>query len=397
MGNNLAVIGLGYVGLPLALKASRSGFNVFGIDIDLDKVSLINQGLSTISDVNKEEIQLSIESGMFRASSNFQNVELADVVVICVPTPLDMDRNPDLTILEAAIKSVAQNVKEGTLVILESTVSPGTTREILIPKFYSYSETRARTLKFAFSPERIDPANKLWNVTNTPKVVSGIDKQSTQAAVEFYSKLVNKIHICSSPEIAELSKLLENSFRYINISFINEFRELCNKLGVEVNEVIEASATKPYGFMPFYPSTGVGGHCIPVDPLYLSDKARKVGATAKFIDLADSVNISQPEFFVKWADKKINGLSHKRVIVIGVSYKPNVTDVRETPVKALILALRQNGAQVFWHDDLVKEWNGEKSSNLDGEYDLAILATRHDYLDMKVLGNTPLISTGSSI
>jgi UDP-N-acetyl-D-glucosamine dehydrogenase len=227
--------------------------------------------------------------------------------------------------------------------------------------------------------------------------VSGIDKQSTQAAVEFYSKLVNKIHICSSPEIAELSKLLENSFRYINISFINEFRELCNKLGVEVNEVIEASATKPYGFMPFYPSTGVGGHCIPVDPLYLSDKARKVGATAKFIDLADSVNISQPEFFVKWADKKINGLSHKRVIVIGVSYKPNVTDVRETPVKALILALRQNGAQVFWHDELVKEWNGEKSSNLDGEYDLAILATRHDYLDMKVLGNTPLISTGSSI
>jgi UDP-N-acetyl-D-glucosamine dehydrogenase len=397
MGNNLAVIGLGYVGLPLALKASRSGFNVFGIDIDLDKVSLINQGLSTISDVNKEEIQLSIESGMFRASSNFQNVELADVVVICVPTPLDKDRNPDLTILEAAIKSVAQNVKEGTLVILESTVSPGTTREILIPKFYSCSETRARTLKFAFSPERIDPANKLWNVTNTPKVVSGIDKQSTQAAVEFYSKLVNKIHICSSPEIAELSKLLENSFRYINISFINEFRELCNKLGVEVNEVIEASATKPYGFMPFYPSTGVGGHCIPVDPLYLSDKARKVGATAKFIDLADSVNISQPEFFVKWADKKINGLSHKRVIVIGVSYKPNVTDVRETPVKALILALRQNGAQVFWHDDLVKEWNGEKSSNLDGEYDLAILATRHDYLDMKVLGNTPLISTGSSI
>jgi UDP-N-acetyl-D-glucosamine dehydrogenase len=397
MENNLAVIGLGYVGLPLALKASRSGFNVFGIDIDSDKINLINQGLSMILDVNNEEIQLSLDSGMFRASSNFKNINLADVVVICVPTPLDFDRNPDLTILEAAIMSVAQNVKEGTLVIVESTVSPGTTREIVIPKFYSYSEKKARTLKFAFSPERIDPANQLWNVVNTPKVVSGIDKQSTQAAVEFYSKIVNKIHICSSLEIAELSKLLENSFRYINISFINEFREFCNKFGVDVNEVIEASATKPYGFMPFFPSTGVGGHCIPVDPLYLAEKARKVGASSKFIDLADSVNISLPEFFVKWADKKINGLTDKKVIVIGVSYKPNVTDVRETPVKALILALRENGAKVFWHDDLVKEWNGEKSSNLDEEYDLAILATQHDYLDLKILGDTPLISTRNSI
>ncbi len=397
MGHNLAVIGLGYVGLPLALDASRSGYNVVGIDIDLDKVNSINLGKSLISGLTDNQIKFGLNSGKFRASSNFKDLESADTIVICVPTPLDLYRNPDLTILESAIDNIAESVKEGSLIILESTVSPGTTREIMIPKFYNQNEQKAKTLKFAFSPERIDPANKLWNLVNTPKIVSGIDKRSTEAAVNFYSKFISKIHTCATPEIAELSKLLENSFRYINISFINEFRELCNKLGVEVQEVIEAASTKPYGFMAFYPSTGVGGHCIPVDPQYLSAKAQKVGATSKFIDLANSVNESQAEFFVRWADKRINGLSKKKIIVIGVSYKPNVSDVRETPVAALISALRNEGAEVFWNDDLVKEWNGEKSSPLSDKYDLAIIAVPHSNLDLGPLRDMPIINTRNSI
>jgi UDP-N-acetyl-D-glucosamine dehydrogenase len=248
-----------------------------------------------------------------------------------------------------------------------------------------------------YSPERIDPSNKKWNLKNTPKIVAGLNPIATKQARDFYSKFVDNIVECESPEVAELAKLLENTFRYVNISFINELSIFCRSLGVDINQVIAAASTKPYGFMPFYPSIGVGGHCIPVDPLYLSDKARTLGVQTKFIDLADEINTQMPNFFVKAASERIGGLRGKKVLVIGVSYKPNIADVRETSVTALIFGLREEGAKVFWHDDLVKEWNKEKSNPLDQGYDLAILATPHDYLDLTKLGDVPILNTRGSI
>jgi UDP-N-acetyl-D-glucosamine dehydrogenase len=239
--------------------------------------------------------------------------------------------------------------------------------------------------------------NLHWKIKNTPKIVAGMTSEAKNLAVKFYSEFIDEVIECESIEVAETAKLLENSFRFINISFINELSIFCQKLGINLNEVVNAAATKPYGFMPFYPSIGIGGHCIPVDPLYLANKAREIGAPTRFIDLADQINQEMPGYFVGRSEEKIGGLKGKKVLVIGVSYKPNVADVRETPVEALILGLKNKGAEVFWHDDLVKEWNAEKSVALSNEYDLAIIATPHDYLDLSKLGNVPILNTRGSI
>ncbi len=285
----------------------------------------------------------------------------------------------------------------GTLVILESTVAPGTTRDFLAPLIKSVLHISTNEIDLAFYPERIDPLNRNWNLKNTPKIVAGLTDQSRKKAVDFYSRFVDEVIECESLEIAETAKLLENSFRLINISFINELSKLCHKLGIEITEVINAAATKPYGFMPFYPSLGVGGHCIPVDPLYLSSKASEVGAPIQLIELAAQINMSIPQYFVLRAEEKLRELKGKSILVVGVSYKPNVSDIRETPVEALILGLRLKGAQVFWHDDFVKEWKDEKSVALGDHYDLAIIATPHDYLDLTKLRNVPILNTRGSI
>jgi UDP-N-acetyl-D-glucosamine dehydrogenase len=324
-------------------------------------------------------------------------VKDCQVILICVPTPLSQAHQPDLSYVVDAVKSFAKYLSKGTLVILESTVEPGTTRNILIPLLEKVSGLERVEFHVAFSPERIDPANKQWGVRNTPKIVAGLTIEACEVAVTFYSKFVDEVIKCSSLEVAETAKLLENSFRLVNISFINELSIFCQKLDIDVNDVIKAASTKPYGFMPFYPSIGVGGHCIPVDPLYLANKAREIGAPTRFIDLADQINQEMPGYFVGRAEEKIGGLKGKKVLVIGVSYKPNVGDVRETPVKALVLRLKNKGAQVSWHDDLVKEWNGEKSVALSSGYDLAILATPHDYLDLTQLKNVPILNTQGSI
>lgn len=396
LSTTISVIGLGYVGLPLAILAAQSEYEVYGIDIDEVKVDLINSGKSPVEDISNLEIQNAI-SGKLKVGSDFSPVEGSSIVIICVPTPLDDDRKPDLSLIDAAVMSFAKYLSKSTLVILESTVQPGTTRDYLVSLILKYSSLTPSDFNVAYSPERIDPANKKWNLKNTPKIMAGLNPSATKQTKDFYSKFVDNIIECESPEVAELAKLLENTFRYVNISFVNELSIFCRSFGVDVNQVIAAASTKPYGFMPFYPSIGVGGHCIPVDPLYLSDKARSMGIQTKFIDLADDINTQMPNFFVKVANEKISGLRGKKVLVIGVSYKPNISDVRETPVKALIFALRKEGAQVFWHDDLVKEWNNEKSSPLDQGYDLAILATPHDYLNLQQIGNTPLINTRGSI
>ena len=397
MKNFIAVIGLGYVGLPLAAAAAKSGYTVIGVDLNIERVNKINSGISPIEDISSSEILDLVERGLLKANSDYSAIKGADVILICVPTPLTSEHQPDLTYLESAANSIGNNLSIGSLLILESTVAPGTTRNFLAPLIANGSGIDIVDLDIVFSPERIDPLNQKWNLKNTPKIIAGLTPKSRMRAVDFYSKFVDEVIESEEVEVAETAKLLENSFRLINISFINELSIFCQKLGININDVISAASTKPYGFMPFYPSIGIGGHCIPVDPLYLANKANEVGAPTKMIEIADRINQEMPGYFVGRAEEKIGGLKGKKVLVIGVSYKPNVADVRETPVEAFILGLKNKGAQVSWHDDLVKEWNGEKSVALSDEYDLAILATPHDYLDLTKLGDVPILNTRGSI
>lgn len=397
MKNKVIVIGLGYVGLPVAVAAAKSGCAVIGIDLNTEKVDSINRGISPVEDINNAQIQELISNGLFKACSEYAEIRDANIVLICVPTPLLKNQLPDLSMVESAARSISQYLMKGALVILESTVAPGTTRDFLAPLINSEFKIANNEIQLAFSPERIDPLNQNWNLKNTPKIVAGLTDDSRKSAVQFYSKFVDEVIECDSLEIAETAKLLENSFRLINISFINELSKLCYRLGIEVSKVINAAATKPYGFMPFYPSIGVGGHCIPVDPLYLSSKALEFGSPIQLIDLASQINLSMPQHFVLRAEEKLGELQGKRILVVGVSYKQNVSDVRETPVEMLILGLRQKGARVFWHDDFVKDWKGEKSVALTSDYDLAILATPHDYLDLNKLGDIPMLNTRESV
>ena len=275
---NVAIVGQGYVGLPLALAAVNVGHNVVGLDIDINKTELISSGKSPIEDISNKEISGALATKRYRLNSAIKFDSSIEVICVCVPTPLDKEHEPDLTILEAAVSAVSQSLKAGMLVIIESTIQPGTTREILLPLLEKGSGLTSDQFFLAYSPERIDPLNKEWNVKNTPKLVSGLTQESADKAQDFYKTFIEHTVICPSLEIAETAKLLENAFRFINISFINEVAMFCNKLGIDIKEVIASASTKPYGFMPFYPSIGVGGHCIPVDPIYLSSTATEIGS-----------------------------------------------------------------------------------------------------------------------
>jgi len=393
----VTVVGQGYVGLPLAIASVQAGHTVFGLDHNESKIALLISGHSIIEDLADGVIKKSIDSKLFVPTTDESVISSSDLVLICVPTPLSGDHKPDLTLLINAITTVGKNIKSGTLVIVESTIEPGTCRNILLPILLKESGLKLGEVEIAYSPERIDPSNKKWGIRNTPKLVAGLTEDSSKRASEFYGKFIESITICSSLEIAETAKLLENSFRFINISFINELAIFCQKIKIDINEVISAAATKPYGFMPFFPSIGVGGHCIPVDPLYLANAANAAGAPSRLIGLADQINQEMPGYFVGRAEEKIGGLKDKKVLVVGVSYKPNVADTRESPVEALISGLRGKGAQVTWHDDLVKVWKGEKSVALSSDFDLAIIATPHDYLDLSRLGNVLILNTRGSI
>ena len=394
--NEIAVIGQGYVGLPLALAASNCNEKVLGFDINQFRVANLQKKISDIEDISSLEISTAIDSKKYIPTSNPDDIKDADIFLICVPTPLDSRHTPDLTALMSATETVGKSIKPGSLVVIESTIQPGTTRKVVMPLLEKISGLKNTDFLLAFSPERIDPMNKKFTIKNTPKLVAGLTPGAAKKAKEFYSKFIDQVDICDSLEVAETAKLLENSFRLVNISFINELAMFCQKIGIDVNDVIKAASTKPYGFMPFYPSVGVGGHCIPVDPLYLAEAAREVGAPVRFIELADEINLGMPTYFVGRASEILGGLKDKKVLVIGVSYKPNVADIRETPVEALISGLKKSGAVVSWHDDLVKSWNGESSVELGSGFDLAILATPHDYLDLNLLGSTPLLNTRGS-
>ena len=397
MNKCVGVIGLGYVGLPLAIEVAKKSSSVIGIDIDKSKIELLKSGKSGIEDINTADLKFLSESSRLVVTSDYSKVALCDILLVCVPTPLSDERVPDLEPLLAAIRCIASYLTPGTLVIIESTVATGTTRNTVLPLLEELINFPPAQIEVAYSPERVDPSNKVWSLQNTPKLVSGITESSKMRAITFYSSFISEVIECESVEIAESAKLLENSFRFVNISFINEFRIFCNALGIDINKVIKAAGTKPYGFMEFYPSIGVGGHCIPVDPLYLSNKAREVGSPIKMIELADQINRDLPKYFVSRAEKKLNGLEGKKILVVGVSYKPNISDVRETPVLNLISALRSKGAQVSWHDDLVKSFNGEESTQLSNNFDLAIIATAHDYLDWSKIRNLPIITSRSSL
>ena len=393
----VTVIGQGYVGLPLAVAAANSGFTVYGFDVNDEKIASLKEGKSFIEDLSDQVIKACVDSQRYIPTTDQKIVEDSAIILICVPTPLSHDHKPDLSALISATNAVGKNLRAGSLVIIESTIEPGTCRTTLLPILIQESGLVESAFDLAYSPERIDPTNKKWGITNTPKLVAGLTDNAARRAEEFYGKFIESIIICSSLEIAETAKLLENSFRLVNISFINELAIFCQKIGIDITEVISAAASKPYGFMPFYPGVGVGGHCIPVDPIYLANAAKAVGAPSRFIELADQINQEMPGYFVGRAEEKIGGLQAKKVLVVGVSYKPNVADVRESPVESLITGLKRKGAQVSWHDDLVKEWNGENSVALSSGFDLAIIATPHDYLDLSKLGSMPILNTRGSI
>lgn len=381
------------MGLPLAILAAQSGHNVFGIDNDESKVLAINQGISPIEDLSNELLTRVLKSNHYRATTNYIDVEHCGTVLICVPTPLTAGDSPDLSYLSNAITKICSYIQKETLIILESTVAPGTTREYVVSLIEKATGNPIELYQLAFSPERIDPRNKEWNVRNTPKLVSGLTPESCKRAFDFYSEFIENVIVCDSLEVAETAKLLENSFRLINISFINELGVFCRKIGIDVNDVVRAAATKPYGFMPFYPSLGAGGHCIPVDPIYLSEKASNLGTPIEMIELAAKINKDMPVFFVDKAEEILGSLDGKNIIVVGVAYKPNIADTRQTPVWSLVLGLRSRGAVVTWHDELVINWNNENSVPLSSKYDLAIIATHHDYLDLTKLGSVPVLNT----
>ena len=385
----VSIIGQGYVGLPLAMAVAQAGHEVVGIDLDQSLIERLKAGKSPIVDLTDDQITSAIKTGRYSLANNFGAVETSDVVVICVSTPLDSVNKPDFSFLIRALNSIVDHLQANALIINESTISPGTTRGLI-------KETLDKAgipYELAYSPERIDPANKKWTVINTPKLVAGLTPTATERAVAFYKTFVESVTTGSSPEVIETAKLLENSFRLVNISFINEIAQLCAAMNIDVREVVDAAATKPYGFMPFYPGAGVGGHCIPVDPSYLVSKAQEFGAPTRFIDLANELNRSLASYFTGVASGILGGLTGKKILVVGVAYKPEVADVRETPAEALIHELRAKGAKVSWHDELVQDWNGEKSVGLSSDFDLAILVNPHSNTNISALGSTRILNT----
>jgi len=357
------------------MAAVDAGWTVIGVDNFEAKVAQINSGSSPVEDIADAQLQAAIAKGAYKATTDFSKITHASVITICVPTPLDDNREPDISLLRSAVISIAPFVSNEALVISESTSYPGTMREVIIPIVESHKPRDSVTIYFASAPERIDPGNKLWNQKNTPRLVGGINHESQVKAIAFYESICDAAISVSTPEVAEAAKLLENTFRLVNIALVNEFTQLCSASGINVHEVIEAAASKPYGFMPFRPGVGVGGHCIPVDPLYLTWWARQNGRTAAFVESADSINHEMPKYVAQRALAIVDAkVSNPKVLILGVAYKPGISDVRETPASELRNQLKAQGADVAWHDPLVSEWEGSKPVALDWECDVVILA-----------------------
>jgi UDP-N-acetyl-D-glucosamine dehydrogenase len=382
----LAIIGQGYVGLPLAMAAVDAGWTVIGIDNFAAKVAQINAGSSPVEDISDKQLQAAISNGDYKATTDFSAVAQASVVTICVPTPLDSKREPDLTLLRSAATGIAPHVSNETLIVSESTSYPGTLRDVIIPIVNRLKPKESKIVYFACAPERVNPGDAIWNQKNTPRLVGAIDEVSQIRALAFYESICDAVVSVLTPEVAEAAKLLENTFRLVNIALINEFTQLCSSNGINVHDVIEAASSKPYGYMPFKPGVGVGGHCIPVDPLYLTWWARQNGNYAEFVESADSINLKMPKYVADRALSLVStGTKNPKVLILGVAYKPGVGDVRETPVSALRDYLLALGAEVAWHDPLVEVWEGSNPVNLDWDCDVAILATMQPNMNLAQL------------
>ena len=386
----VAIIGQGYVGLTISAFAGAT-CEVVGFDSNSRIVGQLNQGLSHIEGVESDQLKKLIKLGNYRATNHGSDISDADIVVIAVPTPLTEDRKPDLGFIDAACKTIGENIKKPILVINESTSFPGTLRNYIKPAIEKYSKNKIEHL-YAISPERVDPGRSDFNQKNTPRLYSGLTSEAGEKTKAFYSKFCDNLVEVSSPEVAEAAKLFENTFRQVNIALVNEFAQIAHSLGISVYETLDAANTKPYGFMKFTPSAGVGGHCIPVDPTYLAAIAEEHGAPATFIRRANEVNLEMSNYIVARVEAD-NGdsLAGKYVLVVGVAYKPNVADVRETAAELVIEHLRQRGAVVSWHDDVVGSWNGESSAPLSGA-DISVVVTKHDDVKVRdILDSAPYV------
>ncbi len=390
----VGIVGLGYVGLPLAVEFAEAGFRVLGVDVDSSKVGRIMRGESYIADVTAARIQTLVAAGRLCASTSYADLSAADAISVCVPTPLRKTRDPDMSYIVQATQSIAEICRRGMLITLESTTYPGTTQEILLPAITQGDFTIGEDVFLAFSPERIDPGNKQFTVRNTPKVVGGITENCGEVAVALYEAAVDTVIAVSSPTAAEMVKLLENTFRAVNIAMVNEMALMCDKLGIDVWEVIAAAATKPFGYMPFYPGPGLGGHCIPVDPHYLSWKLKTLNYRARFIELASEINTAMPYYVVEKITAALNNQGRAvrgaRIIILGVAYKRDVDDVRESPALDIISLLQQRGGDVAFHDPHVPNIRLENAAELRGSAysadllraaDCTVIVTDHSAYD----------------
>ena len=394
----VGIIGLGYVGLPLAMVLTKAGFRVTGLDISKEKVKLLNSGKSDIDDVPDETVKAAVKSGKFTATTDPKKLSRMDTISICVPTPLSKTKDPDVSYILAAMDSVKANLKKGTLIVLESTTYPGTTEDLILPLLQERGLTVGKDFFLAFSPERVDPGNAVYTTANTPRVVGGVTPDCTRVAKTFYLQSIQHVHAVSSTKAAEMVKLLENTFRSVNIGLVNEVAVMCDRLNVNVWEIIEAAATKPFGFMPFYPGPGLGGHCIPIDPHYLSWKLKSLNYYARFIELAGDVNSHMPEYVTDRIGSLLNrrfakALNKSSILVLGVAYKPDIKDIRESPALDVINLLEQKGAKVCYNDPFVRSftWHNKKvkSVRLNAaqvkKADLVVILTHHKQYDYQWL------------
>jgi UDP-N-acetyl-D-glucosamine dehydrogenase len=387
MKPEVAIVGAGYVGMPLARAFAQGGKAVVLLDINEDVVAGINRGESHIGDVPSDQLKPLVDSGQVSATTDYDVLTDADAILIALPTPLSSQREPDLSIVRDAVEDIAPRLRKGHVVVLESTTYPGTTRECLQPILERSGLKAGEDFHLAFSPERVDPGRKDWTTSNTPKVIGGLTPACTERAAELYRSAVETVIPVSSPETAEMSKLLENIFRAVNIALVNELAQLCERMDLDVWEVVEAAETKPFGFMSFKPGPGLGGHCIPIDPFYLTWKAREYDFATEFIDLAGKVNANMPYFCRSLISQALNhgaqkSLKGSRILVLGVAYKSDIDDVRESPAEKIIELLSKAGSEVAYHDPHVAEFDGMRSVNYEPEsYDCAVIVTAHTTID----------------
>ncbi|MBK9304665.1 MAG: nucleotide sugar dehydrogenase [bacterium] len=408
---HLAVIGLGYVGLPLAIEYCKAGFKVTGIELDEGKVAALNRGDSYIIDVPAADVKAAVDAGLLRATTSPDVLSQCDSVNICVPTPLSKTHDPDMSFIQSAVDVIAPRLHPGMLVILESTTYPGTCEEVILPRLHEGGLVVGKDFHLAFSPERVDPGNPVYQTRNIPKVVGGVTPACTAAAAALYGQVMERVVPVSNARVAETVKLLENTFRSVNIGMVNEIALMCDSMGIDVWEVIDAASTKPFGFMPFYPGPGLGGHCIPIDPFYFSWKARQFGMEARFIELAGQVNGGMPRHVAGLVASALNSIERSvkgsRLLCVGVAYKPDIDDVRESPALDIMELLHQRGAHVSWYDPHVESLHGFEGLprlqdwNLAAlkAFDAAVIVTPHRTVDHALLLQTgkPVVDTRNAL